>query len=107
MLYVKPKVRLSRAGDNDYLLKLGCVCAVLFIFQAIVEGVKEEGEKRKLAKTLSTKTWYLGRFYRMRRKIGNSWIEYQQPIDLLDRPSNMEIGLCWYQNRMDQCGPII
>ena len=23
---------------------------------------------------------------------------YQQPIDLLDRPSNIEIGLFWYQN---------
>ena len=35
----------------------------------------------------------------MRCKIGNRWIEYRQPIDLLDRPSNMEIGLCWYQNK--------
>ena len=35
----------------------------------------------------------------MRHKIGNRWIEYRQPIDLLDQPSNMEIGLCWYQNK--------
>ena len=31
-------------------------------------------------------------------KIGNRWIDYQQPIDLLDLLSYMEIGLCWYQN---------
>ena len=34
----------------------------------------------------------------MRHKIGKRWIEYQQPIDLLDQSSNMKIGLCWYQN---------
>ena len=32
-------------------------------------------------------------------KTGNRWIEYPQPIDFLNRPSNMEIGLCWYQNK--------
>ena len=35
----------------------------------------------------------------MRRKIDNRWIEYRQPIDFLDRPSNMKIGSCWYQNK--------
>jgi hypothetical protein len=34
----------------------------------------------------------------MRRKIGSRWIDYRQPIDLLDQPSNMEIRLYWYQN---------
>ena len=33
----------------------------------------------------------------MRRKFGNRWVEYRDPIDLMDRPSNVEIGLCWYQ----------
>ena len=32
----------------------------------------------------------------MRRKFGNRF-EYQHPIDLLDRPSNMEIVLYWFQ----------
>lgn len=45
MLYVKSKVQLSRAGYNDYSLKLGCDCAVLFVSQTIVEGVKKRGEK--------------------------------------------------------------
>ena len=33
----------------------------------------------------------------MRRRFGNRWMEYRDPIDLMDRPSNVEIGLCWYQ----------
>ena len=33
----------------------------------------------------------------MHRKIGNCWVEYNDPIDLMDCASNMEIGLCWYQ----------
>jgi hypothetical protein len=33
----------------------------------------------------------------MRRKIINRWVEYRDPIDLLDRPNNVEVGLCWYQ----------
>jgi hypothetical protein len=29
------------------------------------------------------------------RKIINRWVEYKDPIDLLDRPNNVEVGLCW------------
>jgi hypothetical protein len=75
MLYDKPKVWLFRARDNDYTLKLECDCAVLFISQLVVEGVKKRLERSKLAKTLTTKTWYLGRVYRRRHKIDNRWIE--------------------------------
>jgi hypothetical protein len=32
----------------------------------------------------------------MCRNFGNCWVEYRDPIDLMDRPSNMEIGSCWY-----------
>ena len=46
MLYVKPKVRLSRIEDNNYLLKLRCDCAVTFVCQACVEGVKKRGLKK-------------------------------------------------------------
>ena len=38
----------------------------------------------------------------MRRKFGNRWVEYRDPIDLMDHPSNMEIGLCWYQKGQQQ-----
>ena len=41
--------------------------------------------------------WFLGRMDRMRRKIINRWVEHIDPIDLLDRPNNVEVGLCWYQ----------
>ena len=33
----------------------------------------------------------------MSRKLGSRWLEYRDPIGLMDRPSNMDIGLCWYQ----------
>ena len=35
----------------------------------------------------------------MHTKLGNHWVEYRDSSDLMDRPSNMEIGLCWYQIR--------
>ena len=60
MLYVKPKVQLSSAGDNNYSLKLRRDCVVSFVSsQAIFEGVKKRGIKlSKLAKSLTTKTWF-------------------------------------------------
>ena len=33
----------------------------------------------------------------MFRKFGNHWVEYRDPIDLMECSSTMEIGLCWYQ----------
>jgi len=36
-LYAKPKVRLSRAKDHDYSLKLRCDYAISFVSQAIAE----------------------------------------------------------------------
>ena len=33
----------------------------------------------------------------MCKKIGNRWVEYRDSIDLMDHPSNMEIGLCQYE----------
>ena len=55
--------------------------AISFVSQALVEEVKKKFWKSKSAKTLTTKTWYLRRAYRMRHKIGNMWIEYGQLID--------------------------
>ena len=46
MLYVKPKVWLSRAGDDDHPLKWGCDCAVSISSQGVVEGVKKKREKK-------------------------------------------------------------
>jgi hypothetical protein len=30
-------------------------------------------------------------------KIANMWVKYIDPIALMNRPSDMEIELCWYQ----------
>ena len=38
----------------------------------------------------------------MHKKFGNHWMEYRDPIDLMDRPSNMDIGLYWYQRCQQQ-----
>ena len=45
MLYVKPYVRLSKVGDNDYSLILGCDYVILFISQGVVKGFKKRGKK--------------------------------------------------------------
>ena len=38
----------------------------------------------------------------MCRKFVNHWVEYSNPFDLMDRSSNMKIGLCWYQKGQQQ-----
>ena len=74
--------------------KLRCDYVVSFISLVVVEKMKKRGIKKEqvLTKSLTTKTWYLGRIYKMRGKIGNMWIEYQQLIDLQTCLSNLEIG---------------
>ena len=44
----------------------------------------------------SFKVWFVGMVYRMHRKFGNHWVEYMDPIDLMDHPSNTEICLRRY-----------
>jgi hypothetical protein len=31
----------------------------------------------------------------MHKKFGDCWVEYRDPIDSMDHPSNMEIGFRW------------
>jgi hypothetical protein len=38
----------------------------------------------------------------MRKKFGDLWMKYRDPLALLDHPSNMDIGLCWYQKGQQQ-----
>ena len=78
MLYVKLQVWLSRAGDNDHLLTLYCDCAVSFVSQAVVEGVNKKDKKTKLAKALTTKTWYLGRVYRWAAQLATCGLDNNQ-----------------------------
>ena len=91
ILYMKPK--LLTAANHDTMLNLGCDCGVCFLNTLEARIVKKHGRPKKLA---PIKVWFVGRVYRMRRKFGNRWVEYRDPIDLMDHPSNMEIGLCWY-----------
>lgn len=80
-------------------LVIGSDCAVLFERTS----TKDNAKTNKRGKTVSTSqgvmkgTWYLGRVMSMRRKLGGSLKETRGPFDLLDRPSNVEIHLAWYQ----------
>jgi hypothetical protein len=38
----------------------------------------------------------------MHRKLGTHWVDYRDLIDLMDGPSNMEMGLRWYQKGQQQ-----
>lgn len=86
MLYVKPKVWLSRAGDDDHPLKWGCDCAVSISSRSRSSwrSQKKEGKKikklKKLTKTSTTEIWLLGRVCRMHRKNGSRWIEYHNQL---------------------------
>ena len=92
IIYTEEKVKTL--ANRDTLLKLGCACSVVFFNTPEVQTVKKRGRPRLSA---PTKMWFLGRVYRMRRKIINRWVEYRNPVDLLDRPNNVEVGLYWYQ----------
>ena len=39
--------------------------------------------------------WFVGRVYKMHDFFSNFWMEYRDPIDLMNHPSNMEICLRW------------
>ena len=69
-------------------MKLGCDCAVLFISQGVVEGVKKRGEKT--SQNINHQDLVLGRVYMMHYTFGSLWIDHQQTIDLLDWPFDME-----------------
>ena len=43
----------------------------------------------------------------MCRKSGNHWVECRDPIDLMNYPSNLEIGLCSYWKEPPISGLII
>lgn len=108
ILYVKPKVRLSFARYNDW----DCNWywdVIVHYFLSVKQWKKKKLKlkKNKSTKILTTTAWYLGRICGMRFKFGNRYTEYQQPIDLLDRPFNMGIGYVGIKIRLGQCGPMI
>ena len=56
--------------------------------------VKDVVDKKNLA---PIKAWFVGCVNKMHRRSGSCWVECSDPIDLMDGPSNMVIGLCRYQ----------
>ena len=61
MLYVKPKVRLSRVRDNGYSLKLGCDCAMLFGSQALIERINKRGNKKQVDQNIDHQDFVFGK----------------------------------------------
>ena len=62
------------------------------------------GIPKKLA---PVKAYFVVGIYRVRRIFDNRWVEYRNSIDLMNHPSNMEIGLSWYQREPTISGLMI
>ena len=79
-------------NGNGNLIGIGSDCVVFFT----EEDVNSTRPKRK---GISNKNvvWYLGRVQRMRRKIGNKFVEYKRGIDLMDRLEDVQLQLGWYR----------
>ena len=81
---MKPK--LLTVADHGTRLNLGFdrgVC-VFNTYEAIIVQKNVVDPQ----KTSSNQVWSIGRVYRMHNFFGNCWVEYRDPIDLTDRPSN-------------------
>ena len=87
------KHKLHTATNHDIVSILGYDCGVCFFntLKAII--VIKRHRPKQLA---PIKVWFVWRMYRLQRKFGNLGVEYKDLIDLMDRPINMENGLCWY-----------
>ena len=87
---MKPK--LLTGANHNTMLNLGCDCGMCFLTHLKLELSKILGIPKRIA---LIKVWFVARVHRMRRKFDNHWVEYRNSIDLMNHPSNMEIGLCW------------
>ena len=79
-------------NGNGNLIGIGSDCAVFFT----EEDVNLTRPKRKGISNENV-VWYLGRVQRMRRKIGNKFVEYKRGIDLMDRLEDVQLQLGWYR----------
>ena len=79
-------------NGNGNLIGIGSDCVVFFIEEYV-------NSKRPKRKGISNENvvWYLGRVQRMRRKIGNKFVEYKRGIDLMDRLEDVQLQLSWYR----------
>ena len=68
----------------------------LWVFFNVLEAraVKNHGRPKPIS---SNQVCFVWRIHKVRKKFGNHWVECRNPIDLMDCPSNVDIGLCWYE----------
>ena len=90
------KSSLLTTAYHDTMFNLGCDYGLCFLNTLEARIVKKTCHRPKTLAPI--KGWFVGRVSRMHIKFGNYRVDYKNPIDWMDRPSNMEIGLCWYQN---------
>ena len=72
----------------------------LWLWSVFIEHTWSCNQQKQLGrpkKWAPSKVCFVGRDYRMHRKIGSYWVDCRDPIDLIDHSSDMEIGLDWYQ----------
>ena len=55
------------------------------------------GNIRVLEGVAPIKVWFVGRVSRMLKKSSICWMQYRDPIDFMECPSNMKIGSCRHQ----------
>ena len=78
------------------------VCYLNYKMQARKCKTRTHLQPKLLKNVVDQKNWFVGRVYKMRGEFGNHWVVYRDPINLMDSPSNMDIGSCWYQNGQKQ-----
>ena len=76
-------------NGNENLIGNGC--AIFFT----EEDVNPIGPKRKGISNENV-VWYLEWVQRMRRKIGNKFVEHKRGIDLMDKLEDVQLQLGWY-----------
>ena len=99
------------ASSNTCLVDIGTDCAIAFEEEVEVLPVtrsrattkggkrgKGKGKAPVLPPTSPSKTFWLGRVCGMRQKYGKAWDRTRVPVDLLDRPTQLQGGtFCEFQ----------
>ena len=63
---------------------------------AIAEHTTRKGVSQSTKHNVSSRTWYIGRVQRIRKKDDNRVFDYHNDIDLLYMHEGVEVQCCWY-----------
>jgi hypothetical protein len=85
---MKPK--LLTIANHDIISNISCDCGVCLLSTHEAQMIKNTIDQK-------IRFGFLGGFVSCVEFFINRWVEYRDPVDLMDHPSNMEIGLSWFQ----------